>query len=142
MGSSRHHQDGHRAAGLTEEQALKTFNMGIGMVLIVDAARVDAVMDELAKSGEEPVVIGKIVGRHWRGSLRRIKAKGAGRENSGPLSVFGLLARSDEAPGRGRSGRSGLSFASGVRGFSENRAAATASLLWGFAMCSPGCVSF
>ena len=35
--------------------------MGIGMVLIVDAARVDAVMDELAKSGEEPVVIGKIV---------------------------------------------------------------------------------
>ena len=38
--------------------------------------------------------------------------------------------------------RSGLSFASGVRGFSENLAAATASLLWGFAMCSPGCVSF
>ena len=35
--------------------------MGSGMVLIVDAARVDAVMDELAKSGEEPVVIGKIV---------------------------------------------------------------------------------
>ena len=52
---------GIEAAGLTEEQALKTFNMGIGMVLIVDAARVDAVMDELAKSGEEPVVIGKIV---------------------------------------------------------------------------------
>ena len=52
---------GIEAAGLTEEQALKTFNIGIGMVLIVDAARVDAVMDELAKSGEEPVVIGKIV---------------------------------------------------------------------------------
>ena len=49
------------AADLSEGQALKTFNMGIGMVLIVDAARVDAVMDELAKSGEEPVVIGKIV---------------------------------------------------------------------------------
>lgn len=27
-------------------------------------------------------------------------------------------------------------------GFSENLAAATASLLWSFAMCSPGCVSF
>ena len=47
--------------GLAETELYHVFNMGIGMVLIVDAARVDAVMDELAKSGEEPVVIGKIV---------------------------------------------------------------------------------
>ena len=50
-----------RLGGMEDKQAYNTFNMGIGMVLIVDAARVDAVMDELAKSGEEPVVIGKIV---------------------------------------------------------------------------------
>ena len=50
-----------KTGNIPERDMYNTFNMGIGMVLIVDAARVDAVMDELAKSGEEPAVIGKIV---------------------------------------------------------------------------------
>ena len=48
-------------AHLSEEEALKTFNMGIGMVLIVDAGSVEAVMETARESGEQPVVIGKIV---------------------------------------------------------------------------------
>lgn len=49
------------SAGLSEAEALKTFNMGIGMALIVDAARLDEVMEQLAAVGEKPLVIGKIV---------------------------------------------------------------------------------
>lgn len=49
------------AAGLTDEEALKTFNMGIGMALIVDSAQVDAVIDQLKAQGEEPCVIGSII---------------------------------------------------------------------------------
>ena len=49
------------AAGLTDEEALKTFNMGIGMALIVDPAQVDAVIDQLKSQGEDPCVIGSII---------------------------------------------------------------------------------
>lgn len=49
------------AANLSEEEALKTFNMGIGMVLIVDSSRVDEVMSALADSGEEACRIGEII---------------------------------------------------------------------------------
>ena len=48
-------------AGLTDEEALKTFNMGIGMALIVDANQVDAVTEQLKAVGEDPIVIGKII---------------------------------------------------------------------------------
>ena len=48
-------------AGLTDEEALKTFNMGIGMALIVDADQVDAVTEQLKSAGEAPIVIGKII---------------------------------------------------------------------------------
>ena len=49
------------AAGLSKEEALKTFNMGIGMALIVDASQVDAVIKQLEASGEKPCVIGSII---------------------------------------------------------------------------------
>ena len=49
------------AAGLTREEALKTFNLGIGMALIVDASQADAVMAQPREDGEDPLVIGKIV---------------------------------------------------------------------------------
>ena len=52
---------GCKAAGLTDEEARKTFNMGLGMILLVDPARVDAVMDNLRAAGEDPVVVGKVV---------------------------------------------------------------------------------
>lgn len=49
------------AANLSEEEALKTFNMGLGMVLIVDAAQSDAVKTSLANQGEEYYEVGRVV---------------------------------------------------------------------------------
>ena len=51
---------GIEAAGLSSVEARKTFNLGIGMALIVDAARLDDVMAELERVGERPRVIGCI----------------------------------------------------------------------------------
>ena len=50
-----------RAAHLDEHEALKTFNMGLGMVLVVDPSKVDQVMDILEAEGETPTVVGRIV---------------------------------------------------------------------------------
>ncbi len=52
---------GCKAAGLSDEEARKTFNMGIGMILLVDPAQVDAVLDNLSAAGEDPVIVGKTV---------------------------------------------------------------------------------
>ena len=52
---------GCKAAGLSDEEARKTFNMGIGMILLVDPAQVDAVLDNLRAAGEDPVIVGKTV---------------------------------------------------------------------------------
>ena len=49
------------AADLSEGQALKTFNMGVGMVLIVDPDRADEVGAALAKAGETTYRVGRIV---------------------------------------------------------------------------------
>lgn len=49
------------AAGLSEEEALKTFNMGVGMVLIVDPEQADAVEAALEKAGERTFRIGRIM---------------------------------------------------------------------------------
>ena len=48
------------AANLSEEEALKTFNMGLGMVLIVDAAQSDAVKASLAGQGEACYEVGRV----------------------------------------------------------------------------------
>lgn len=42
---------------------LKTFNVGIGMVVIVEADKADAAIAEFKKAGEDPVVIGELVAR-------------------------------------------------------------------------------
>lgn len=49
------------AAGATE--MLRTFNCGIGMVIIVGAADLDAVMAALRSGGESPCVLGKLRAR-------------------------------------------------------------------------------
>ena len=49
------------AAGLNETEALKTFNMGIGMVLIVAPGNVEEVEKVLAKNGEKTYRIGSVV---------------------------------------------------------------------------------
>ena len=48
-------------AGMSEPELLKTFNCGIGMILIVDPARADQAEATLKAAGEEPVRIGRIV---------------------------------------------------------------------------------
>ena len=48
-------------ANLSEAEALKTFNMGLGMVLIVDPAAAEAIEAALAAAGEETCRVGRIV---------------------------------------------------------------------------------
>ncbi len=47
-------------ANLSEAEALKTFNMGLGMILIVDPARAEAVEAALAAAGEQTYRVGRI----------------------------------------------------------------------------------
>ena len=48
-------------ANLSEEEALKTFNMGLGMILIVNPDEAEAVEAALADAGEQTVRVGRIV---------------------------------------------------------------------------------
>lgn len=48
-------------SGLNSEQLYNTFNMGIGMVVAVDAADEDRTLKSLAELGETAYVIGKTV---------------------------------------------------------------------------------
>lgn len=50
-----------RAANLTETEALKTFNMGVGMVLIVEPEAVEEVTATLEAAGEKVSKIGTII---------------------------------------------------------------------------------
>ncbi len=49
------------AAHLDEVEALKTFNMGLGLVLVVDPAYADAVEATLAAEGEQACRVGRVV---------------------------------------------------------------------------------
>ncbi len=60
------------AADIAPDEMLKTFNTGIGMVVVVDAARADALSDLLTGAGETVHWIGEITetqGVAYRGSL-------------------------------------------------------------------------
>jgi phosphoribosylformylglycinamidine cyclo-ligase len=48
-------------AKLKTTEAYNTFNMGIGMVIAVDADKADAVADAARESGETPFIIGRVV---------------------------------------------------------------------------------
>jgi len=46
--------------GIAEPEMLRTFNCGVGMIAIVDAAGADAITDVLARAGETVVRLGKV----------------------------------------------------------------------------------
>jgi phosphoribosylformylglycinamidine cyclo-ligase len=48
-------------AGMTEPELLKTFNCGIGMMLVVRADRAEALTTLLSQSGETVVQVGRVV---------------------------------------------------------------------------------
>lgn len=50
-----------RSGDVPIDDMYRTFNMGIGMILVCPAALVDTVMDDLKSRQEEPVIIGEIV---------------------------------------------------------------------------------
>ncbi len=49
-----------KSGGIAEEMMYNTYNMGIGMMLVVDKADVRATMDAIAAAGETPYEIGSI----------------------------------------------------------------------------------
>jgi phosphoribosylformylglycinamidine cyclo-ligase len=63
-----------RVAGLDEAEMLRTFNCGVGMIVIADASRTDAVMTALREAGETPFTIGTV--ELGRGIMSEAKGKG------------------------------------------------------------------
>lgn len=52
-----------QVGGVAEREMLRTFNCGIGMIVVAEAAQADAVMAALAEAGEKPVRLGEVTGR-------------------------------------------------------------------------------
>lgn len=52
-----------KAGGVAEEEMLRTFNCGIGMMLVVSAEQKDAILSALKDNGEAPVELGRIEAR-------------------------------------------------------------------------------
>jgi phosphoribosylformylglycinamidine cyclo-ligase len=50
-----------KAGRLDDTEMLRTFNCGIGMVVVADKARAGEVVEALAAAGEEPVILGEII---------------------------------------------------------------------------------
>ena len=59
---------------LDDAEMLRTFNCGVGLILVVDAATSSAVMQHLAASGESPVIVGEL--EKGRGVKSQAKGKG------------------------------------------------------------------
>ena len=49
-----------REGEIEEEMMYNTYNMGLGMVLAVDAADADKAMEAIRAAGETPYVVGRI----------------------------------------------------------------------------------
>ena len=55
--------------GISDEEAYRAFNMGVGMVLVVEAAEEASALASLRAVGEEPIQLGELVSGsgqvHW-----------------------------------------------------------------------------
>ncbi|MFK7990317.1 MAG: phosphoribosylformylglycinamidine cyclo-ligase [Sandaracinaceae bacterium] len=56
--------------GVSEEEMRRTFNMGIGMVVVVDETRADEAFAALHRAGETPFVLGHLEAHEGPASLR------------------------------------------------------------------------
>ncbi len=76
-----------RAGNLDDAEMLRTFNCGIGMIVIVAAGREGEVLDALRSAGERPVVLGAV--EAGRGVKSSAKGKGEAEavRYSGALQV-------------------------------------------------------
>jgi phosphoribosylformylglycinamidine cyclo-ligase len=63
-----------RAGNLDDAEMVRTFNCGIGMVVIAARDRADAVMTALSDAGEQPIMIGEV--EAGRGMKTQAKGKG------------------------------------------------------------------
>ncbi|HWB46992.1 MAG TPA: AIR synthase-related protein, partial [Hyphomicrobiaceae bacterium] len=63
-----------RAAAIDDAEMLRTFNCGIGLVLVIAKEAADAVAAQLRQQGEHPVVIGAV--EPGRGVKSQAKGKG------------------------------------------------------------------
>lgn len=63
-----------RTGGVAEGEMLRTFNCGIGMIVVAAAERADEVETRLAQAGERPVRIGETIA--WSGG-ERVRTTGA-----------------------------------------------------------------
>ncbi len=52
-----------KAGGVAEREMLRTFNCGIGMIVVAEATQADAVVTALAEAGEHPVRLGEVTAR-------------------------------------------------------------------------------
>jgi phosphoribosylformylglycinamidine cyclo-ligase len=52
-----------QAGGVAEREMLRTFNCGIGMIAVAEAAQAEAVMAALTEAGERPVRLGEVTAR-------------------------------------------------------------------------------
>lgn len=50
-----------RCGNITRNEMFATFNMGVGMIMVVDKERAATIMDLLKEVGEEPRIIGEVV---------------------------------------------------------------------------------
>jgi phosphoribosylformylglycinamidine cyclo-ligase len=76
-----------KAGRLDAEQMLRTFNCGIGMIVIADCARVGEVISALTAAGERPIILGGV--EAGRGVKSSAKGKGEAEavRYSGQLGV-------------------------------------------------------
>ena len=65
-----------RAGGVSEFEMLRTFNCGIGMVVVTSPDQAETVMKALRQAGEAPVTLGTIIAHDSKDEAHRVKTSG------------------------------------------------------------------